>query len=363
LSAAAVVVYIPLERSITAFRLLSAIRRIADGDPGRSASIVEEKVVRRFGSEAVTGILYRPAGLAPASGILLIPGVSELGCYHPRLVALSRALADAGFLVLTPDIAMFREFRIHPPPLEEISFWLREARRLEGGRNLRRLGIAGISFSATLALIAAAQSRNQDLYSYVFGVGAFDDLIRCSHDWFAAGPITVSEGFYPTRCYAKWIIMLAALDRLQSVEDRAYLQNVLRNLLLQQGVPAQPANITASGRRWLELALQREDQSDPDLAGQIEKHVAAFLYPALATGPPAADLRRPVFLAHGAYDDLIPPDESRRLREKISQAKSYLLISPFLTHTHPSQAPMGLWTKARAGLDLLVFLYRLAGVV
>jgi hypothetical protein len=45
------------------------------------------------------------------------------------------------------------------------------------------------------------------------------------------------------------------------------------------------------------------------------------------------------------------------------QAKSYLLISPFLTHTHPWQKPLGWWTKAGAFLDLLGFFYRLTGVL
>jgi pimeloyl-ACP methyl ester carboxylesterase len=107
----------------------------------------------------------------------------------------------------------------------------------------------------------------------------------------------------------------------------------------------------------------REDQSDPELTAAIEARVTTMMYPALSTSGPAAAIRCPVFLAHGAYDDLIPKDESRQLRQKITHAKSYLLISPFLTHTHPWEKPLGWGTKAGAIFSIMTFFYHLAGVL
>ncbi len=353
--------YMPIRRSITTVRLLAVVRRAASGDSPPDAGVRVDRVARRMGESQQEAIVYRPSGSLPTSAVVLIPGVSELGCDHPRLVALARSLAGMGFLVLTPDIKMLREFRIYPPPLDDLSFWLHEVRQVQGGQKLRQVGMAGISFSATLAFIAAAQPQNHDLATYVLGIGAFDDLIRCSHFWFDSGPITVGPGYYPTRFYAKWIIMIAALDLLSAAEDRQFLEDSLRSLLLQKAVPPPPAGITEQGRRWYQLALMREDQADPELARQIETRVATMLYPGLATEPPGAEIRCPVFLAHGAYDDLIPWEESLRLKQKIVQAKSYLLVSPFLTHTHPWEKPLGWWTKTKAGLDVFVFFYHLTG--
>jgi pimeloyl-ACP methyl ester carboxylesterase len=355
--------YEPLTRLITTARLLRAVRQVASGEIGKDAAVLEEKIVRRMGATDQEALVYRPSGSAPAGAVVLVAGVSELGCYHPRLLSLSRALARAGFLVLCPDIKMFRDFRIYPPPLDEISLWLKEVRSVKGGQRLRHVGLAGISFSGTLSLIAAARPQNRDLAAYVLGIGSFDDLTHCSDFWFGAGPVTVGPGYYPTRFYAKWVIMLAALDLLPAAGDREYLGTVLRSLLVQKGVPPPPESLTDQGRRWHRLALMREDETDMDLSRQIEQHVASYFYPALSTAQPAAEIHCPVFLAHGAYDDLIPAEESRRLQEKIVQAKSYLLISPFLTHTHPWQKPLGWWTKAGAFLDLLGFFYRLTGVL
>ena len=361
LSVSAMAVFLPYGRILATGRLLGAVRRVAAGEIGSKPAVEEEAIIRYPGGVRRVGIAYRPAKANPASGIILVHGVSELGCYHPRLVSLSRALAGAGYLVLTPEIAMFRDFRILPPPLDEISYWLKEVRNTNGGRQLRRVGLAGISFSGTLCLIAASRQENRDAVAYVVGIGSFDDLIRCSTGWFAAGPLTVSEGYYPTRFYAKWIMMLAAVDMLESKEDREYIRAVLHSLLLQKAVPAIPGNLTGEGRRWHRLALMREDQEDPELARRLEKHSAAILYPGLATRQPAAEIRCPVFLAHGAYDDLIPPEESLRLREKIVHAESHLVISPFLTHTHPMEKSLDWRQKAGAAVDLLGFFYALSG--
>ncbi len=362
LCALAAAAYIPAASLATAVRLLFVVRQVASGTAGNDPRVVVREISGRAGSQGLQAIAYRPATAHARSAVILIPGVSELGNRHPRLVELASALAGAGFLVVTPDIRMFREFRIHPPPLDEISFWIQEVPRLEGSGEIRRVGLAGISFAGTLSLIAAAQPRNQDAVAFVLGIGCFDDLLRCSRDWFAAGPVTVSPGYYPTRYYARWILMLAAIDLLQAETDRMVMQEVLRSLLLQKDVPP-PDAMTSEGRRWHRLATMREDESDPPLADQIESHVAPLVHPGLSTAEPAAKVLCPVFLAHGAFDDLIPPEESRRLKMKILNAKSYLLVSPFLTHTHPHEKPLSLVEKARAILDVSVFFYHLAGVL
>ncbi len=346
-----------------ALRLMTVVERVASGDIEKSPAIAESVVVRRIGASEVDALTYCPAGSNPSDGVLLIPGVSELGCRHPRLVSLSRALAKSGFFVVTPDIKILREFKIYPPPLDEISYWIRETRKLSGGLRLRRLGLAGISFSGTLALISAGQPQNRDLVAFVLGIGCFDELSRCCRFWFGAGPVTMGPGYYPTRYYARWIIMLAAVDLLIDPAERQFQEMLLTDLLLQKNPPSPPDSISTESLRWYRLATMREDQSDPQLAEQIERHVADNLLPLLATDVPAREIRCPVFLAHGAYDDLIPPEESKILRGKIREAKSYLLITPFVTHTHPSERRLGWAGETKAILSLFTFFYHLAGVL
>jgi dienelactone hydrolase len=361
--ASAAVLYNPLAQLFLAGRLLLAVREVVAGDTGTNLAVKETKVQRSMGSEKLEGILYEPSRSRPRSGVLLIAGVSELGCYHPRLVAMSRTLAAKGFLVVTPDIAMFRQFKVTPAVLDEIAFWYTETRDLAASRKIERIGIAGISFSATLALIAAAQPQARDTAGFVLGIGAYDDLRRCSRQWFSNSQAGAGEGHYPVRFYAKWILMLAALDMLDAHEDRKFLQEVLLTLLLQRPVTQAPDNLTDEGRRWYRLAVMPENESDPELVAAIENYLAPRLYSQLSPDLAAAEVRCPVFLVHGAYDDLIPPTESEALKKRIRRAKSHILITPFLTHTHPLQRTLSWSEKSSALLDMLGFFYKLAGVV
>ena len=105
----------------------------------------------------------------------------------------------------------------------------------------------------------------------------------------------------------------------------------------------------------------RENQTDAELVEKIEQHLTLRIYPRLNPDDAVNHLRCPAFLIHGAYDDLIPPEESMELHRRLPRA--YLLISPFLTHTHPTDKQLSLARKARAALDMVVFSYHLSRAI
>ena len=358
---AVVAAYVPVRNLTFALRMMSAMRSLASGSTAQELPVLVEKSFHRRGDQDLESIVYRPARRHPERALVLVPGISELGCYHPRLVALSRAVADQGFIVVTPDIRMFRQFRIGPEAMDEIAFWFDQAWSLTPGGDDRKVGLAGISFSGTLALITAARPEIRTRVAWVLGIGAYDDPLRCSREWFAAGPVTVGPGYYPTRYYARWIIMLAALDLLPSEAERRFLQTVLVDLLLQRAVTPPPFQLPPDAERWQRTALMREDQEDPVLARQIEDYLMPRLYANITPDEAAAAVRCPVFLVHGAQDDLIPPEESRRLQQRLG-TRARLLISPFLTHTHPNEKPLGWREKTKAAMDMLEFFYNFAAV-
>ena len=352
--------YVPLANVVFAGRLASAVLSLASGSAGEHLRVQETRVQRRMKGEAIEALVYRPVGASPTRALILVPGISELGCYHPRLMALCRYLADKGFLVVTPDIVVFREFEILAEPIDQIEFWFGQVRTLDGGRRVSRVGLSGISFSATLALIAAARPGIRSEVAFFLGIGPYFDLQRCFRWWFAAGPATVGEGYYPTRFYAKWIIMNAALGMLSPTHDREFLHEVLIDLLLQKKVPSADPELTPEGLRWYRLAIMRENQSDEELSKAIDAYLTPILFRRLDPTAAAAEVQFPVFLLHGAYDDLIPPEESRELQAHVTGASCYLLVSPFLTHTHPLEKPFTRAQNAEAVTRSLAFFYRFA---
>ena len=189
-----------------------------------------------------------PTRSAASTAVIVSAGISELGCYHPRLVALARILADKGLLVITPDIREFREFKIAASPIDQMLFWYKQVPTLEGGEKIKKTGLAGISYSGTLALMAAARPEIRNQAAFVVAIGPYYNLMRCARAWFAAGSPAEGNGYYPTRFYAKWIVMLAALDMLEKPSDRQFLQQVLKGLLLQKKIPPADSNLTPEGR-------------------------------------------------------------------------------------------------------------------
>jgi dienelactone hydrolase len=362
-SAVAAASYTPAAHFLFATRMLMAIRKVAEGATGANPNVIQTMIRRADSAEEMEALVYETAEGVPARAVVLVPGISELGCYHPRLMALSRYLAANGFLVVTPDIRQLREFRISPQAVDQIAFWFNQVPSLNGGSRVKVTGLSGISFSATLAIIAAARPGVRERISFVFGIGAYDDPLRCSQGWFAAGPVTMSPGYYPTRYYGRWIVMLGALSMVPRKEEREFLKRVLTDLLLMKPAPPAPSDLSQTSLRWYHLAVMPENQSDPDLAAEIENHMAAVDFNAISPTKAAPEIRCPVFLVHGAHDDLIPPEESRRLARRLVNAPVHLLVSPFLTHTHAAQQePRGI-ARVIAVLEIAGFFYDFAEII
>jgi pimeloyl-ACP methyl ester carboxylesterase len=341
-------------------RLAVDLKKVASGASGRKLPVRQTKLRGQFKGKEYEALSYCPEKAAPTAAVILVAGLSEQGCYHPRAVALSRFLAAEGLLVVTPDIREFRDFQISAEPIEQVLFWYNNVRRLKGGEKATKLGLGGISFSGTLALMAAARPEIRDDVRFVAAIGPYSNLMRCTQGWFAAAPGSARSD-YPTRFYAKWIVMRAALDMIQDSRERRFIHEVLDSLLLQREVPPAAADLSSQAGRWYALATMPENRSDPELTAEIESYLVSRIYPQLDPERILREIRCPVLLAHGEYDDLIPAAESRELHQKIPG--SYLLISPFLTHTHPTETPISFGRKLGAALDAVAFFYRFAQLV
>lgn len=107
------------------------------------------------------GDLYRPVS-NPQAGIVLVPGVAELGRDDPRLVSFAGALARSGFLVLVPEIGSLRELKVQPEDARSVAdafLYLRSRPELSESC---RSGIAAFSYAAGPAVLAAMQPELRD---------------------------------------------------------------------------------------------------------------------------------------------------------------------------------------------------------
>jgi pimeloyl-ACP methyl ester carboxylesterase len=154
--------------------------------------------------------------------------------------------------------------------------------------------------------------------------------------------------------------MLAALDMIPESRDRLFIHDLLDSLLLNKKIPKTP-DLTPEGTRWYRLAIMKANETDQELTAEIEKYLIPRVFAQLDPQGALDKIRCPVFLIHGAYDDLIPREESVELHRGI--AESHLIILPFLTHTHPAGNPLSFRQKAQAAVEALGFFYQFSKVI
>ncbi|MDB4989961.1 MAG: hypothetical protein JWN04_5139 [Myxococcaceae bacterium] len=146
--------------------------------PGWLAHYRERPVVASdYAFAGGRGRLYRPVPAGDAPGVVLAHGMHEEGVTEPRLVGLARALAGAGFVVLTPEVPGLARYRITHGDVDVIAA---AARALAADRSRPKVTVFGISFGGGLALRAACEPKNQGAIGRVIGLGAYHDAGRVS---------------------------------------------------------------------------------------------------------------------------------------------------------------------------------------
>lgn len=313
--------------------MIRAARFLANFAPNRPVSTEEVS----FGGTQAT--LYRGSWRPGAPGWVVLHGITVPGRAHPALVRFARAVAASGALVLVPEIPEWRELRIAPQQaqavIRESAIYLADRGDVQPGG----VGLAGFSFGATQALIAAADPSLQGTVRAVVGFGGYCDLRRTlicmltgEHEW--AG---VRHQLSPDP-YGRWVVAGNYLTRIPEYAAMGAVAASLRALAREAGrlgVFAGDPTLNAVNARlrdrldrseqpvWDLLApLAGDDRVDSAAAEEFAARLAAagvgaepLLDPQLCL--PRIDCR--VVLAHGREDRLIPFTETLRLQALLPQ--------------------------------------------
>ena len=85
------------------------------------------------------------------AAMVLVPGAAALGRDEPRLQALARTFARAGFAVLVPELPEVRSLKLSRADAERVASALRH---LGGAQRGVPLGVAAVSYAVAPAIIA-----------------------------------------------------------------------------------------------------------------------------------------------------------------------------------------------------------------
>ena len=287
--------------------------------------------------------LYRPA--RPRGALLLIHGLSRAGRRQPDLARLAHLLASHGVLVVVPQFEGLAAFRLTGREVDQVRAALDYVATLSTSP-----GIAGFSFGAGPALLAAADVPNLRV------VGSFGGYAELTH---VIGFVTTgAHGFrderyvQPQEQYNRWKLLALLVGFLQDQDDRRRLDAIARRKLAYPGDDTREieASLGPDGRAMLAVVRNtREDAVAPLLAALPEGARDALRRLSPLAAVPRIHAR--LLVAHGMGDDSIPFTESLRLAEAAGSTAHLALFKTF-HHTGPRALWPSIIQRTRDGWTL-----------
>ncbi len=287
--------------------------------------------------------LYTPTPAPNAPGLVLIPGIHYLGMDEPRLAAFARSMASCGLRVLTPELPDSRDYRIQPSDVQAIGDSVQWLQNATG----RPVGLMGLSFSGGLALMAAAEPPFSNEISFVFSVGAHDDLYRIATFYVTdADPLPDGDIERATpNNYGPWILEYEHLEDFLPQADVATIRPVLRARLYENSALEKKLLAKLTNAQKAEYARIIDTlHQDIALFTSNKKHAAEMA--AVSPDGHLAGLHVPVYLLHGRGDTLIPFAEAEWLAQDLPHGTvKELLVSPLIAHVSTNTSKPGIWDE------------------
>ncbi len=293
--------------------------------------------------------IYEPT-TRRARVVLLIGGVHAEGIDEPRLTKLARDLAVAGTPVVTAEIDDLLHYRITPKltdALEDAILWVGADRGLTADG---RLGVFGVSFAGGLSIVAAGRPKASPHVAYVISFGGHSNLPdvvrflctgvqpdgtrRTPHDYGivvtlnnTAEQVVPADQVAPLRAA---IISFMHASHLAMVDQKAAATEFTHTQAMTAALP-EPA-------RTLMTYVNTRDVTA--LGPILLPHTQAFTQDAALSPARSTTVTVPVFLLHGADDNVVPAIESRRLATVLERtAPVHLLVTSLITHAEVDHPP------------------------
>ena len=301
-------------------------------DPDR---LIEEDVVVPGGDGPIRARIYRRADQPRGRGLVIAHGIHHEGMHERRMVPFARALARAGRVVLTPELADLADYRITRRGVADI----RDATLYLGARqdivSEARVGLLGFSFAGGLALVAAAEPELAGRVELVASVGGHHDLGRVLR-FLIRNQVETPTGVVRKQAhdYGLVVLLYGAVDRLAPETDRAVLRDALRASLHQDAEGARAratALATDDGRRlWRLVEAQRLQELAPAFEAIVRERADELAR--LSPAGRLAGIGVPVYVVHGAGDSVIPSAETDWAARELGDAPHVALVTPLIEH-------------------------------
>ncbi len=316
----------------------SPFRRLA-----QPVSTVEQAVP--VGDAVLAVRVYRPA--THSATIVLNCGFVPESIDDPRLMNFATALAEIGFLVLTPDYPAVRALEFTPTTIEQIAAVITAVRRSPEWGGSRPLAVIGLSYIGTLSLKAALRTDlavPPDFLGVFGGYADFGDLMRAVfQDVYQHDGIEV-----PVDPYGRFLVLRSVIDHFNPPPaERECLRAValaIGRQRLPQEIAADLSRLSPAGRACVDALRAFHPDRMPEQWRRI-RHEYREVVEALSVREPAGRLRSRLVVLHSVYDHVLPCSGSVALHRQFPT--SSLTLTTVFTHVNPRLSLTTLWSQGR----------------
>jgi dienelactone hydrolase len=241
-----------------------------------------------------------------------------------------------------PDLRAFRITTRSTDMIEDVILWMAGDRaRAPSGR----VGVVGVSFSGGLALVAAGRPRLAGRIAAVVAIGAHADLPRTMR-YLCTGRLPDGT-VRPPNDYGAAVILIAAVDKLVPDDEVDPLRQTVVAYLVAASVAS--TDPTTAEQLFAQVRERSTRLAEParTVMREVNARDLAAIGPRLlpyidelgsdpALSPDRSPVTTaPVFLLHGADDNVIPSTETPLLADYLrthGNADVTSLLTPILTH-------------------------------
>lgn len=329
-----------------------------------TATPLRQRVTYTLAGRVRQADLYLPGGREqrPRAAIVAVPGAVPLGKDDPRFTAFVATLARAGFAVLAPELAGFRQLRVRPADAREIAdafaYLVGRPELAPGGR----AGMFAFSYSVGPAILAALEDDIRDQVRFVVGLGGYHGLPRAMR-FFTTGWFE-HDGLWRHLTpddTGRMVLAYASLDYLSERGDGEIFDRMLELRGRDPNADLEPlaASLSEAGRAVYALAVNADRARFDALYTRLPAAMRADIDRLDLARHDLKPLKARLLLVHGRNDNLIPWPESLALAAAVPEGQARVfLIQRVLGHVDLRVANLFSWRFWREDLPDLWRLWR-----
>lgn len=236
--------------------------------------------------------------------VVVLHGLTREGPNDLRLVRFCKMLAAMGMCVYTPNVEGLRTLDPDARDLESIGALLKKL----VDEHKSQLGLIGVSFGGTYALLVAALPEVANTIRFVLAIGPYYSLPEVVERSFS---LRMEENISPEQAYGLLTLDWKYRKILPlTAEETATFEELMAHSSCDEGLTPKESALVA---RITRLPQQEH------IYLQWKKRLPQIASLSIKGNPTMKSLKAPIFLLHNKHDTVIPVDESVQIELALTQ--------------------------------------------